>query len=132
MRACGRFGWSRTGGGPQRQYKGRQKASPRVSSVFMLSRHGEGALPRSGQAREHCTIAAFAASQEVLRMNQLLKSLVPNLLTKLRIFSLCMVCAAVGSASTIRIPADQPTIQAGIDAAQAGDVVLVSPGTYAE
>jgi hypothetical protein len=33
---------------------------------------------------------------------------------------------------TIRVPQDQPTIQADINAAQDGDLVLVSPGTYTE
>ncbi|MFH2001851.1 MAG: hypothetical protein ABIK28_19365 [Planctomycetota bacterium] len=33
---------------------------------------------------------------------------------------------------TLHVPADYPTIQAAIDAARNGDVVLVSPGTYME
>ena len=39
---------------------------------------------------------------------------------------------SVGSAGTIGVPADYPTIQAAIVAAGPGDEILVSPGTYAE
>jgi parallel beta-helix repeat protein len=39
---------------------------------------------------------------------------------------------SVASAAVIVVPDDQPTIQAAVDAAAAGDVVQVRPGTWAE
>ena len=46
--------------------------------------------------------------------------------------ALTVLVAEVGHATTIHVPADQPTIQAGIVAAVAGDTVLVAPGAYQE
>ena len=50
------------------------------------------------------------------------------------ILFLMLLLASVSSLAqtTIRVPADQATIQAAINAASAGDTVLVSPGTYYE
>ena len=49
---------------------------------------------------------------------------------------LCLVLFSFGAsyspASTIHVPGDQPTIQAGVNAASNGDIVLVAPGTYYE
>jgi parallel beta-helix repeat protein len=51
-------------------------------------------------------------------------------------YMVCMVSVLISvlpaKATTIKVPQDQPTIQAGINAANAGDTVLVSPGFYAE
>jgi predicted outer membrane repeat protein len=43
--------------------------------------------------------------------------------------SVLMIPVSLGAA-TINVPASQPTIQAGVNAASSGDTVLVAPGTY--
>jgi hypothetical protein len=50
----------------------------------------------------------------------------------LRIAVLLLFWGSSGTASTIRVPADYPSIQEGVDASSPGDTVLVGPGTYLE
>jgi len=50
----------------------------------------------------------------------------------LRLFAFGLLITGMTLANIINIPADQPTIQAGIDTANDGDTVLVQPGNYFE
>jgi hypothetical protein len=53
-------------------------------------------------------------------------------LQKLAIGALSAVLLSSAGAAVIHVPAEQPTIQAGLTAAAAGDTVLVAPGRYKE
>ena len=47
-------------------------------------------------------------------------------------FVLLVLFSSITNATSINVPAGQPTIQQGIDASLPGDTVLVQPGTYVE
>src|SRR5205807_2006399 len=51
---------------------------------------------------------------------------------KIGLFALFMLPPSLRAQQTIHVPADQPTIQSGINAASNGGTVLVAPGTYLE
>lgn len=53
-------------------------------------------------------------------------------LIRLLLSLLALVAVPCVLATTIHVPQDQPTIQAGINAANNGDTVLVAPGKYVE
>ena len=50
----------------------------------------------------------------------------------LAVFATALTGSSTCRATIIEVPADQPTIQAGISAASSGDTVLIAPDTYSE
>src|SRR5215212_1922161 len=50
----------------------------------------------------------------------------------LAVWMLCGHVSRIVRAATILVPSQRPTVQQGVDAAAAGDTVLVAPGVYVE
>ncbi len=53
-------------------------------------------------------------------------------MTRWILASMLLLTSVAATADTLRVPADHATVQAAIDAAQEGDLLELSPGTYLE
>ena len=83
-------------------------------------------LRRSSAVQFHCGHFGAACGQPIVQPYR-------YLCTAARLLSLVFLCLTPSAkAATINVPADQASIQAGINAANNGDTVLVAPGTYFE
>jgi plastocyanin len=60
------------------------------------------------------------------------RAITPPLLAVLLISSLVAATGSARASATLRVPQDHPTVQAAIDAAAAGDTIVIAPGTYNE